>query len=50
MSTDPEIRESARRHFTEASETYKAFASELRSLDRKFLIFGSPLLVFWELF
>ena len=33
------IRESARRHFSEALETYKAFASELHNFDRKFFDF-----------
>lgn len=46
MSTDSEIRESARRHFTEALETYKAFASELQSFDRKFFDFRIALTSF----
>src|SRR3989344_3451895 len=33
------VRESARRHFFEALETYKAFAKELQSFDRKFFDF-----------
>lgn len=33
------IRESARKHFFEALETYKAFANELQTFDRKFFDF-----------